>query len=107
MPGIIPLGRYGRGQSLTPGAAVHCDGHHPFLNTPVGPPGGRSAAPPSIATASILYITVSPPSGGTGGLWSTSFSAFSTSRASGQPPATPRRAGWPSRRKVTNRLEGQ
>src|SRR3954451_21842604 len=49
------------------------------------------------------YITVSSPSGGVGGRWSTSFSAFRTRRASGQPPAIPRRSGWPSRRKVTSR----
>ena len=39
------------------------------------------------------YITVSSPSGGVGGRWSTSFSALRTRRASGQPPAIPRRSG--------------
>src|SRR5512135_355126 len=49
------------------------------------------------------YITVSSPSGGSGGLSSTSFSAFSTRRASGQPPLTPRRAGCSSKRNLTSR----
>ena len=39
------------------------------------------------------YMTVFSPSGGAGGRWLTSFSAFSTNRASGQPPASPRRSG--------------
>src|SRR5512135_2560981 len=52
------------------------------------------------------YITVSSPSGGYGGLSSTSFSAFSTRRASGQPPLTPRRAGCSSKRNLTSRTIG-
>src|SRR5277367_6590452 len=47
-------------------------------------------------------MTVSSPSGGTGGRWSPSFSAFKISRASAQPLASPRRSGWPSRRNATS-----
>ena len=85
------------------GPAVRRDRPQPSLDAPVGSPDGRSPAALSIMLASLCYITVSSPSGGAGGRWSTSFSAFKTNRASGQPPVIPRRSGWPSRRKVTNR----
>jgi len=49
------------------------------------------------------YNVVSSPSNGDGGRRSTTFIALSAFRASGQPPVTPRRMGWPASRKVTTR----
>ena len=84
------------------GPAGRWDSRWPSLGAPVGPPGGRSPAALSTMLAFSRYITVSSPSGGAGGRWLTSFRAFKTNRASGQPPATPRRSGWPSKRNITS-----
>src|SRR5450755_2234229 len=84
--GILPRVAPAVGGRRTSGPAVYRDSHQPSRNTRVVPPDGRSPAALSTVRVFSHYITVSSPLGGAGGRWSTSFRAFRTNRASGQPP---------------------
>jgi hypothetical protein len=80
---------------LNPPTQDQRDDRHQYHHPPhreASPCLGWPAVTPCGARAGFSishYITVSSPSGGAGGRWSPSFRAFSTSRASGHPPATP------------------